>query len=120
MDGLAAQPRAIRTRVLRNWVGIPLNAASGELAWSPGNGWKAGVRIRYVEGYFTDNAGTLPIDSYTVVDLSASYDFSRRLRVFTQIGNLFNRQYVAQNSGNATPTLGTPFTFFAGVRLALD
>ena len=27
VDGLAAQPRAIRTRVLRNWVGIPLNAA---------------------------------------------------------------------------------------------
>jgi tRNA(Ile)-lysidine synthase len=27
VDGLAAQPRAIRTRVLRNWVGIPLTAA---------------------------------------------------------------------------------------------
>jgi tRNA(Ile)-lysidine synthase len=26
VDGLAAQPRAIRTRVLRNWAGIPLNA----------------------------------------------------------------------------------------------
>ena len=27
VDGLAGQPRAIRTRVLRNWVGIPLTAA---------------------------------------------------------------------------------------------
>jgi len=100
--------------------GIPLNTASAELAYAPGNGWKAGTRIRYVQGYYTDNAATLPIDSYVVVDLSASYDFNRQLQVFAQIGNLFNRTYIAQNFGNATPTLGTPFTFFAGVRLALN
>lgn len=100
--------------------GIPLNVASGEVAWNAGNGWKAGARIRYVQGYFTDNAATLPIQSYTVVDLSASYNFNQQVQVFAQIGNLFDRQYIAQNSGNATPTLGTPFTFFAGVRLALN
>jgi len=81
---------------------------------------EGGARVRYVQGYYTDNAATMPIDSYVVVDLSASYRFNNQIELFAQIGNLFNRQYIAQNSGNATPTLGTPFTFFAGVRLALN
>lgn len=100
--------------------GIPLNTASATVTYNPGERWKAFARFRYVQGYYTDNAATLPIDSYAVVDLSASYDIDKRISVFAQIGNLFNRTYIAQNSGNATPTLGTPFTFFAGVRVALN
>ncbi|HWZ70233.1 MAG TPA: TonB-dependent receptor [Casimicrobiaceae bacterium] len=99
--------------------GIPRNAGSVELTHELGNGLKLGTRVRYVQGYFTDNAGTLPIDSYTIVDLSASYAITKQIEVYGQIQNLFDRTYIAQNSGNPTPSLGTPFTVFAGVRVAL-
>jgi outer membrane receptor protein involved in Fe transport len=98
--------------------GIPRNAAALGLVYAPGP-FTAATRVRYVQGYFTDNAGALPIDSYTVFDLSGSWRLTRRVELYAQIENLFNRQYIAQNSGNATPSLGTPFTAFAGVRIAL-
>ena len=97
--------------------GIPKHAASAQLLYDARNGFKASTRVRYVRGYYTDNAGTLPIDSYAIVDLSASYALRRNIELYASIENLFNRQYIAQNSGNATPSLGTPFTAVVGVRI---
>jgi len=97
--------------------GIPKQAASAQLLYDMRNGFKASTRVRYVQGYYTDNAGTLPIQSYAIVDLSVSYAATRTLELYANIENLFNRQFIAQNSGNATPTLGTPFTFLVGVRI---
>jgi outer membrane receptor protein involved in Fe transport len=98
--------------------GIPRNAGSAQVLYGSGP-WKASTRVRYVQGYFTDNAGTLPIDSYVVVDLAVSYALSRQVEIFATIENLFDRTYIAQNSGNATPSLGTPFTAMGGVRMRL-
>ncbi len=97
---------------------IPRNTASAQVFYARGP-LTASTRLRYVQGYTTDNAGTLPIDSYAVVDLSASYALTPSLRIFAQVENLLDRSYIAQNFGNATPSLGAPFGLFAGLRLVL-
>ncbi|HVY08129.1 MAG TPA: TonB-dependent receptor [Burkholderiales bacterium] len=97
--------------------GIPRQQGSVGLGYEPGNGFKASTRVRSAQAYYADNAGTLPVGSHTVVDVYAAYAFSKRVEVFGQVQNLFDQTYIAQNSGNATPYLGQPFTAFAGVRL---
>lgn len=97
--------------------GVPRNQGSVGLAYEPGNAFRASTRVRSSQAYYADNAGTLPVGSHTIVDVYAAYAFSRQVEVYGQIQNLLDQTYVSQNSGNATPYLGQPFTAFFGVRL---
>lgn len=99
--------------------GIPRQQGAVGLAYEPGSGFKASARVRTAQAYYADNAGTLPVGSHSVVDLYATYAFTKQVEVFGQVQNLFDQTYIAQNSGNATPYLGQPFTTFFGVRLKM-
>ncbi len=58
-------------------------------------------------------------DAYLVFDASAGYAFSKQLEGYVNVGNVFNRRYVANNDGFAPPLLGTPRSVFAGLRVQL-
>ena len=101
----------------RQLFGVPYNKASATVAYTALSGFKATTRVRYQQGHASDPSYTLFEPTYTVWDLSLSYAFSKQVAVFANIENLFDRVYVADNSGFGPPQLGTPFSLFAGVRL---
>jgi outer membrane receptor protein involved in Fe transport len=85
--------------------GVPANQASVGVNYEQPLGWQFLARLRWVERYFSDNAHTLPVGPSTVVDVGAAYRFSKRFEVFANVQNLFNEQYVADNSGFSPPLL---------------
>jgi outer membrane receptor protein involved in Fe transport len=100
--------------------GIPRRRASASLTYAAASGWRVTPQVRWVSKSWGDNDDTLPVDEHAIVDLAASYPLSRRLEAFIQVENLFDRGYIADNSGFDLPRLGTPFSAFAGVRLVID
>lgn len=100
----------------RQQAGIPTQQAAATLAYSDPRGWRAMARFRWIGQSWGDNDNTLPLDSFTVFDVSAGYSFNGRAEAFVNIQNLFNQYYIADNSGLNPPLQGTPFTVFAGVK----
>ena len=97
--------------------GIPTQQAAATLSWSDPRGWRAAARFRWIGQSWGDNANTLPLDSFTVFDVSAGYRFARGIEPFVEIQNLFNQYYIADNSGFGPPQQGTPLTVFAGLKV---
>jgi len=101
--------------------GVPRQSASASLDYGSGrNGFRGAARLRWLKKSYSDNDHTLAVDSQFIVDLSVSYSLRGRAEPFLQIQNLFDRRYVADNSGFSAPQLGTPLTVLAGMRLQLD
>lgn len=100
--------------------GIPRQQASVGFTYLDPHAWRLSTRLRWLDESFGDNAHTLPIDSHFVVDASWAYKFAKSSEVFVDVQNLFDRSYIADNSGFNPPLSGTPFTVFAGVRIKLD
>jgi len=77
---------------------VPTNTASlwSDYRFGAGvlQGLKVGGGVRYT-GSTNDQTGTLHVPSFTLVDLMASYDFNPSTRLALNIGNLFDREYVA-------------------------
>jgi outer membrane receptor protein involved in Fe transport len=97
--------------------GVPRNRASVGVTYVSPRGWRVTPQFRWMQSSFADNDHTLPVDSQRVVDLSASYSFSKTLDAFIHIENLFNEHYIADNSGFNPPLRGTPFSAFVGARV---
>lgn len=100
----------------RQQAGIPTQQAAATLSYSDPRGWRAMARFRWIGQSWGDNDNTLPLNSFTVFDLSGSYTFENKAEAFVQVQNLFNQYYIADNSGLNPPLQGTPFTIFAGVK----
>lgn len=56
-------------------------------------GLKTGVAVRYVGETFNNDANTVKVDSYTLVDLRASYPINDTLEVYGRIENAFDEDY---------------------------
>ncbi len=97
--------------------GVPPNQVFASVSYYNPGGWRALVRLRWVDKSFGDNDHTLPIDSAFVVDASVGYRFTKNFEAFFDIQNLFDNSYIAENSGFSPPLLGTPFTAFGGLRV---
>jgi outer membrane receptor protein involved in Fe transport len=100
----------------RQQAGIPTQQAAATLSYSDPRGWRAMARFRWIGQSWGDNDNTLPLDSFTVFDVSAAYKFGGRAEAFVNVQNLFNQYYIADNSGLNPPLQGTPFTVFAGLK----
>jgi outer membrane receptor protein involved in Fe transport len=96
--------------------GIPPHQVTAGLSYAHPIGFRVSTRMRWVAKSFGDNDHTLPIDSHAVVDLSLGYQVMKYLELYVDIQNLFNNQYIADNSGFNPPLRGTPITAFGGLR----
>ncbi|MCZ4108191.1 TonB-dependent receptor [Brevundimonas diminuta] len=56
-------------------------------------GLKTGVAVRYVGETFNNDANTVKVDAYTLVDLRASYPINDTLEVYGRIENAFDEEY---------------------------
>ena len=75
------------------------------------------VQARFVGAQFEDDLNELILDSYAVVDASATRTLTQAVQLFVGVENMFDVAYVV----GRTPvrTIGWPFTVRAGVRLFL-
>jgi outer membrane receptor protein involved in Fe transport len=99
--------------------GIPRHRGMLALSYRQAR-WSGLVSVGMVEEHFSDNAQTLEVDSYAVVDASVEYAWSNKAAGYLKLGNLFDREYIAANSGFGPPQLGTPRNLMVGARLNLD
>lgn len=88
---------------------IPEQTANVWLDWAFAPGWRAGAGVHYVGRRFGDNANTVAIPSYTLIDASASWRATRNLTLALYLRNLTNRVYAVttQNDGGEW-LLGAP------------
>jgi iron complex outermembrane recepter protein len=79
---------------------VPSNIASAWLDYTiPGNDWRGdltlGGGVRYVGSSYGDDANTVKVDPYTVVDAMASYKVTQNVTLAVNAKNLFDKKYVA-------------------------
>jgi outer membrane cobalamin receptor len=70
--------------------------------------------------FFNSNGWGVQQDAHLTVDASVSATLNRNFSVFAQVVNLFDSRYIADNSGYWAPLIGTPRSFFAGLRARFD
>jgi vitamin B12 transporter len=71
----------------------PENAANVSLTYAWPSGLSTTVALRYAGRSFDDEANTIPLSAYTLVDLRAAYTVSEALEIYARVENLFNRYY---------------------------
>lgn len=88
---------------------IPEQTANVWLDWAFAPGWRAGAGVQYVGRRFGDNANSVSIPSYTLVDASASWRATRNLTLALYLRNLTNRTYAVSTQNDGTEwLLGAP------------
>lgn len=93
---------------------VPERAANLWLDWAFAPGWQAGAGLRYVGHRFADNANTLDMPGYTVVDAGLRWTPLEPLRLDLHIYNMFNTIYAAAPYDGGTQwILGEPLAFEA-------
>jgi outer membrane receptor protein involved in Fe transport len=120
MDSRIVENEFDPASVGKQQAGVPRWQASAGLSYIDPGGWRASTRLRWLDKSWGDNDNTLPIDAHFVVDASFAYAFAKSCEVFLNIENLFNRSYVADNSGFNPPLFGTPLSALAGLRVKLN
>jgi len=95
--------------------GVPKNAASIGVSYRRQLGWSGGVRARYTDT-FTTLFKKRQLDAVTVFDGYVAYGFNKIVSAFARVQNLFDKEYLADDSGFAPPQRGTPLSIFAGLR----
>ena len=93
--------------------------------WSVTDRIKLGGQIRYVDGYYSDAANTpsYKVDSYTLVDLRASYAIRDNIELYGYVNNVFDEVtpvLLQAARGAAAPytqaSLTSPRMFGIGIR----
>jgi outer membrane receptor protein involved in Fe transport len=88
---------------------VPRHQATAQVMWK-----RIGTQLRWSAMQFDDDRNELPLDSYFVADLVASYPLTRGLEATAAIENVFDRD--VQASATPVVTLGQPRAWRVGVR----
>lgn len=92
---------------------VPRRSANLWLSKDFAERFSAGAGARYVDSRYADNANTVSVPSYTVVDANFDWHLQRDLTLGLQLNNLFDRQYATTTSNNGRQWyLGEPRSFF--------
>ncbi|WP_418942151.1 TonB-dependent receptor [Pseudomonas putida] len=94
-------------------VNVPRRSANLWLSKDFGQRFSAGAGARYVDSRYGDNANTVQVPSYTVVDANVDWHVQPDLTLGLQVNNLFDRQYATTTDNNGLQWyLGEPRSFF--------
>lgn len=104
--------------------GVPKHYLRAELLYKHPNGFYAGPNVEWAPGhYFADNANTLSVDPYTLLNLKAGFDIGDRWSLYVEGRNLTDKVYISTVAvaGVATPTSelfnpGTGRAVYGGIR----
>ncbi len=107
--------------------GVPENIYVTELVLESINNWYIGTNLRYIpEGPYVDFANTTQVDGYTLVGLTAGWDITNGMRIFSSIENITDEEFISNVStvfeGDASQNLFTPGqgrAFYIGISAKL-
>ncbi|MNG83601.1 Ferrichrome-iron receptor precursor [compost metagenome] len=92
---------------------VPRRSANLWLSKDFGQRFSAGAGARYVDSRFADNANTVEVPGYTVVDVNFDWHLQADLTLGLQVNNLFDRQYASSTENNGLQWyLGEPRSLF--------
>jgi len=92
---------------------VPRRSANLWLSKNFGDRFSVGTGARYVDSRYGDNANTVEVPSYTVVDANIDWHVQPDLTLGVQLNNLFDRQYATTTGNNGRQWyLGEPRSFF--------
>ncbi|MFN3517499.1 MAG: TonB-dependent receptor, partial [Novosphingobium sp.] len=98
---------------------VPVFAGSTTLAWRPGRGWLLAATLRHVSSQFEDDLGVDRLPAMTTLDAWATVPLGRRVALVFRAENLTGERIVTRSQGTSID-LGTPRTFWAGLRISFD
>lgn len=94
-------------------VNVPRRSANLWLSKDFAERFSAGAGARYVDSRYGDNANTVDVPGYTVVDANVDWHVQPDLTLGLQLNNLFDRQYATTTGNNGRQWyLGEPRSFF--------
>lgn len=104
--------------------GVPGNYLRAELLYKLPSGFYAGPNVEWAPGhYYADNANTLTVDPYALLNLKAGFDIGKHWSVYFEGRNLTDKRYISTvaiaGTASASSELFNPGTgraVFAGVR----
>lgn len=99
----------------------PKFAMRGEMLYRHKNGFYIGPTMDYVSERYADFANTYKVDSYTLFGLKSGWS-NQNFKVFAEVRNLFERDYIASHSVRAVASEsdailnpGAPLSAYAGI-----
>lgn len=104
--------------------GIPKHYLRVELLYKHASGFYAGPNVEWAPGhYFADNANTLTVDPYVLVNLKAGFDVGKHWSIYVEGRNLTDKHYISTvaiaGRADASSQIFNPGTgraVFGGVR----
>ncbi|MCW2388524.1 iron complex outermembrane receptor protein [Sphingobium sp. B11D3B] len=104
--------------------GVPKHYLRAEMLYKHPSGFYAGPNVEWAPGhYFADNANTLTVDPYALLNLKAGFDLGERWSLYVEGRNLTDKRYISTVAiaGTASPTSeifspGTGRAVYGGVR----
>jgi outer membrane receptor protein involved in Fe transport len=96
----------------------PKFAASATLAWLPAEGWRFAATLRHVGAQYEDDLETYVLPAATTLDGYVQVPVTDAFSLVLRAENLTDETIVTRNQ-NGSIDLGTPRTFWAGIRVAL-
>ncbi|MBO9722837.1 MAG: TonB-dependent receptor [Novosphingobium sp.] len=96
----------------------PKFAASATLAWLPADGWRFAATLRHVGAQYEDDLQTYVLPAATTLDGYVQVPVTDAFSLVLRAENLTDETIVTRNQ-NGSIDLGTPRTFWAGLRVAL-
>lgn len=97
---------------------VPVFAASTTLTWRPGQGWLLAATLRHVSSQFEDDLGVDRLPAMTTLDAWATVPLAPGISLVFRAENLTGERIVTRSQGTSID-LGTPRTFWAGLRLSI-
>lgn len=96
----------------------PAHQGSATLAYLPVSGPQGSVSVRYAGAQFEDDLETRQLPRAVTVDGVVSLPLFTDLRFVARVENLFDEKIVSGISGTGVEDLGTPQTFWVGLKFS--
>lgn len=104
--------------------GVPKHYLRAEMLYKHPSGFYAGPNVEWAPGhYYADNANTLMVDPYALLNLKAGFDLGERWSIYIEGRNLTDKRYISTIAiaGTASETSeifnpGTGRSVYGGVR----
>ncbi|HIF95623.1 MAG TPA: TonB-dependent receptor [Myxococcales bacterium] len=100
-----------------NWIeDIPRHEAAVTLTYDNPDWFQLMLRGRYVGKRYSDDTNRFEMQSFGVLDVSASKRLGEHHEIFLMVENLLNEEYDADRTGRTT-RIGAPRQVWGGVRM---
>jgi outer membrane cobalamin receptor len=97
---------------------VPEHNVTLGVRWEHPDWLNLSATARYLGGQLEDDANTLPMGGYIVVDLVASRALTKWSEVFLAVENLFDETYAVGRTSEGVTSIGAPRLVRGGVRLS--